>query len=218
MASMVSNGSDNVDVAVRPGSGGFVLAHIRELSAKESPNSFTTSTKYMTWHPIPQASAEAHGMPSSENLVAIWSARQGERGPQLVETPLVHVPRCRLEVTSLSEMSPRGGAGGGKIERVALPGDVFRSLLSHSVPPDGATTAPRHFDDDSNWVFSRCLLAEFSGLGEQEANRMSEEGRLCCWASVVAMRDGDQQSWDLGVVVHRVLTHRRSVSGGCRCV
>ncbi|KAK0632760.1 hypothetical protein B0T14DRAFT_419508 [Immersiella caudata] len=133
-------------------------------------------------------------------------------------TPLVHIPHCRLEVMSFPDLSPRGAGAAGMIERVALPGAVFRSLLSQVALPGGVAEAiPRHFDDEEEWVFSRCLLAEFSGLGEQEASQMSEEGKLCCWASLVAMRDGDQQGWDIGVVVHKVFSHRRSEPGRCRC-
>lgn len=45
-----------------------------------------------------------------------------------------------------------------------------------------------HFDDADEWVFSRCLLADFTGFREDEAEALSTAagaGRLCCWASVV---------------------------------
>ncbi|KAL2170759.1 hypothetical protein VTG60DRAFT_4414 [Thermothelomyces hinnuleus] len=45
-----------------------------------------------------------------------------------------------------------------------------------------------HFDDADDWVFSRCLLADFTGFREDEAEVLSAQGRLCCWASVVLQR------------------------------
>jgi hypothetical protein len=43
----------------------------------------------------------------------------------------------------------------------------------------------RHFDDAADWVFSRCLLADFTSFRDDEADALSSQGRLCCWASVV---------------------------------
>ncbi|KAK0657055.1 hypothetical protein B0T16DRAFT_452551 [Cercophora newfieldiana] len=211
---MVSVANPVDDTAIHPNLDGLVLAHIPGLSTKEPPpNSIATSTQHMNWCAIPQAAAEAQGMPSSENLVAMWSAQ--EEGPSsLRATPMVHIPHCRLEVTSFPDLSPRRGGPAGKIERVALPGHVFRWLLSQANLPDATAAVPRHFDDDEEWVFSRCVLAEFSDLGEDEAARASEAGELCCWASLVAMRDGDQRAWDIGVLVHKVFASRRP---GCRC-
>jgi hypothetical protein len=204
---------------VRPSGNGLVIANIQEILAKAPPNTVTTSIRCMKWQPFPRAAAGTRGMPLSENLVALWSTEPGETpGSDLVTTPLVHIPNCRLEVTSFPDLSSRGGGVAGKIERVALPGAVFRSLLSQTALLGGVTeTIPRHFDDDEEWVFSRCLLAEFSGLGEQEASRMSDEGKLCCWASLVAMREGEQRAWDIGVVVHRIFSRGLLGLEGCGC-
>ncbi|KAH6650394.1 hypothetical protein F5144DRAFT_543447 [Chaetomium tenue] len=149
--------------------------------------------------------------------------------------PLMHFPHCRLEITTFP--TPNGP---GKLEQIALPGSLVRTLLSrfetdlqqhqeeeyqyqqqrqqhrrtpspspaaaaaskpHSPPSPPTTTttttpttAPRpvriqpHFDDAADWVFSRCLLADFTGFREDEAEALSTAagaGRLCCWASVV---------------------------------
>ncbi|KAL2161682.1 hypothetical protein VTH06DRAFT_8244 [Thermothelomyces fergusii] len=45
-----------------------------------------------------------------------------------------------------------------------------------------------HIDDADDWVFSRCLLADFTGFREEDAEALSSQGRLCCWASVVLER------------------------------
>lgn len=148
--------------------------------------------------------------------------------------PLMHFPHCRLEISTFP--TPNGP---GKLEQIALPGSLVRTLLSrfetdlqqhqeeeyqyqqqrqqyrrtpspspatskpHSPPSPQTTTtttttatptAPRpiriqpHFDDAADWVFSRCLLADFTGFREDEAEALSTAagaGRLCCWASVV---------------------------------
>jgi len=224
------NNSDEVEVIPCPESRRVVLAHIRELVTKSPPNIFTTSLEDVRWKPISQTNSEAHRMPTPYNLVAMWSAQQ-QREPQhvtsMITTPLVHIPRCRLEVSTFPDLSWQGGAGAGKIERFALSGELVRSLISQIPLPNTAATVTRHFDDDHDWTYSRCLLADFSGLDEHEAAEMSEQGRLCCWVSVVAMREADGEKWDIGVVVHRVLTHCRSGSGsgsgpasgsgGCSC-
>jgi hypothetical protein len=152
--------------------------------------------------------------------------------------PLMHFPHCRLEITTIP--TPNGP---GKLEQIALPGALVRTLLSRfesdlqqqqeeeyqyqqqrqphrstsrtpSPPPPSSasrksrtahspspaplptttTAVPRpvriqpHFDDSAEWVFSRCLLADFTGFREDEAEALSTAagaGRLCCWASVV---------------------------------
>ncbi|KXX73222.1 hypothetical protein MMYC01_210480 [Madurella mycetomatis] len=94
-----------------------------------------------------------------------------------------------------------------------------------------------HFDDNDDWVASRCLLADFTGFCEDEAEALSSQGRLCCWASVVlqpvaetgldagggdttsggagASAGGDVK-WELGFVVHRVGV-RDPGRGWCEC-
>jgi hypothetical protein len=78
-----------------------------------------------------------------------------------------------------------------------------------------------HADDGAEWVYSRCLLVDFTGFCEDEAEALSAQGRLCCWASVVLhpvveQADGTTVTWDLGFVVHRVGV-RDPESGWCEC-
>ncbi|KAK3300732.1 uncharacterized protein B0H64DRAFT_449140 [Chaetomium fimeti] len=158
-------------------------------------------------------------------------------------SPLMHFPHCRLEITTFP--TPNGP---GKLEQIALPGALVRTLLSRfesdlqqqedqyqqhqqrhhhhnhqstpHTPPSPPTTSSSspsppttktkphpaltrgaaerrrpvriqpHFDDAADWVFSRCLLADFTGFREDEADALSTAagaGRLCCWASVVLL-------------------------------
>lgn len=188
----------------------IVLAHVRELSRSSSktssqqPGTYATSTRHARWQALPPSTAEAHGIPASaaDSVVAMWDVTDQRRPrshittePALQPTPLIHIPHCRLEITEFEH--------GGMIERVALPRAVVHTMLSRLPLPDGM--GPRHFDDDDEWVFSRCLLSDFSGLDAAEAAWLSSQGRLCCWASVVLMRHGDRGVWDLVVVAHRVL-------------
>lgn len=245
---------------------------------------------------------------------ADMEARQQSTPPRLM-----HFPHCRLEITTFPNPSatPTTTANGSstppplplsdsncKIEQVALPGPLVRTLLSRfesevpaaaaaprrrqpspppsqlstvtssspptSLPPPLASSSSssaaaaasalpppaarkrerririqRHFDDDADWVFSRCLLADFTGLREDEADALSARGRLCCWASVVLRpleddesesvgfglgerdgegdgegdgdeEDGEEGLWELGFVVHRVGV-RDPESGWCEC-
>ena len=179
--------------------------------------------------------------------------------------PLMHFPHCRLEITSLSLPRDDGASeSAGKVEQIALPGALVRTLLSrfeegHAHPaqlprrqqtddePAALPTAhgsgektrrrsrprreqqltiQRHFDDADDWVFSRCLLADFTGFREDEAEILSAQGRLCCWASVVLRPRGDLEedaseeaaegAWELGFVVQRVGV-RDPGSGWCEC-
>jgi len=157
----------------------------------------------------------------------------------------MHFPHCRLEITTSPFPTDTG-----KLERVALPGALVRTLLSrfesdlqrqqrrkqqeqpqpprhqqhqqHQQEPTQSTLAHRpptrsrgknkktsrnathqyqqqrqrrqqpsrpvriqpHFDDTDDWVFSRCILGDFTGFREDEAEALSAQGRLCCWASV----------------------------------
>lgn len=200
----------------------IVLAHVRELSrsspkgSSQPPGTYGTSTRHARWQALPSSTVEAHGIPASaaDSVVAMWDVTDQRRPrshaatePAPQPTPLIHIPHCRLEITEFEH--------GGMIERVALPRAVVHTMLSRLPLPDGM--GPRHFDDDDEWVFSRCLLSDFSGLDADEAAWLSSQGRLCCWASVVLMRHGDRGVWDLGVVVHRVLADRETGSGRCAC-
>ena len=201
----------------------FVLAHIQELSAKTAPDAeYVTSTKQATWCPVPEARADVHGIPSSatgDNLVAMWRAilRQPGQQPTViapqVSTPLIHIPSCRLDVDELRAFEHV------KLERVALPRTIVQTLLSHMVlPRDAQVIGQPHFDDSDEWVYSRCLLADFSGMAEDEATLLSNEGRLCCWVSVVLTRsDHGEQTWDLCFVVHKILARRDPQTGRCCC-
>lgn len=201
----------------------FVLAHVQELSAKTAPDAeYVTSTQQATWYPVPEARAEAHGIPSSatgDNLVAMWrtTLRQPDQQPAViapqVSTPLIHIPNCRLDVDEFRVFEHV------KLERVALPRAIVQTLLSHMVLPcETQAIGLSHFDDSNEWVYSRCLLADFSGMAEDEAALLSDEGRLCCWASVVLTQsDHGGQPWDLCFVVHKILAHRDPETGRCCC-
>ena len=87
-------------------------------------------------------------------------------------------------------------------------------------------TIQRHFDDADDWVFSRCLLADFTGFREDEAEILSAQDRLCCWASVVlqprvdveedSSEEAGEGAWELRFVVQRVGV-RDPGSGWCEC-
>lgn len=225
-----------------------------------------------------------------------------EQTPDAMPPPLMHFPHCRLEITTPSSdffptgfrspddtLAPTGsGSGLGKIEQVALPGTLVRSLLARleeqmalslsssslqlppqsqqdaTLPPPSSSTLPRpprsptvsrttrrrtttrppqqrqepqaptqpyfhpHPDDTRDWVFSRCLLADFTDFREDEAAALSQSGSLCCWASVVLHplhqdvqperggQRGGRAIWDLGFVVHRVGV-RDPDGGWCEC-
>jgi hypothetical protein len=96
-------------------------------------------------------------------------------------------------------------------------------------------TIQRHFDDGDEWVYSRCLLADYTNFREDEAEVLSEHGRLCCWASVLLRplplphrseeeEEGEGEGgsgsgdgrWELEFVVQRVGV-RDPESGWCGC-
>jgi hypothetical protein len=191
----------------------------------------------------------------------------------------MHFPHCRLDITHIPSTHNDGTASAsspGKIEQIALPGALVRTLLSlfeetqqpsFPGPPSPPATSPppsppssssslsnasssgddrerkttfstsvapnpllrmriqRHLDDADDWVFSRCLLADFTGFREDEAEAMSAQGQLCCWANVVvqplpqSQPQGEQQGvrmWELGFVVQRVGVTDQG-SGWCEC-
>jgi hypothetical protein len=95
------------------------------------------------------------------------------------------------------------------MELLGLPGTIVRSLLAElRPPPDSSGLGPgwllEHFDDGDDWVYTRCLLSDFTDMSEAEASVLSTEGRLCCWASVGMKRENGTEGWDLTVMVHRV--------------
>ncbi|KAK3355452.1 hypothetical protein B0H65DRAFT_48346 [Neurospora tetraspora] len=221
-----------------------VLAHSREL---EPHRPVATSMQDITWCPMQESpqSEDDVTRSSPELLVAVWPTTSTDgrsRQPsqsvgisESIETPFIHMPRCKLSITSFDDIhqheplpavgrgGPYPGHGSIKIEQVALPRAVVQGFLSGVRLPNGLAgidpeiAFPRHFDDDDEWVQSRCILSDFSELEEDEAARLSSEERLCCWGSIVLTRDNDGHGWDLGFVVHRVLTQRDPVTGTCAC-
>ncbi|KAK4647980.1 uncharacterized protein QC761_106110 [Podospora bellae-mahoneyi] len=139
---------------------------------------------------------------------------------QLMTTALIHVPHCYLHVTS---HTPASHHAPGLFERIGLPRSLVQGFLSTIALPSSTadvvglnhhhhhdaaadfelvTSAVPHMDDQNDWVFSRCLLADFTGFGEEAAATLSRQGRLCCWISVVL--DDRSGVWDLHFVVHKV--------------
>lgn len=216
---MVSAGSTDMAALVsQPPSNGFIVAHIQELetaaaTSKPRPSrQHTSSIALALWQPFADS--------PNDYLAAIWPpSRRHPRSASTTATttPLVHIPHCRLEVASVHDP-----AHPAKIEQVALPRRTVQAFLSSLPLPPGSSPPPAaaaHFDDASEWVYSRCLLADFSEFGEDEAARLSAQGRMCCWASVVLMRDAaGEGAWDLGFVVHKVFAHRSPDGTGCGCV
>ncbi|KAK0624803.1 hypothetical protein B0T17DRAFT_654661 [Bombardia bombarda] len=151
-----------------------------------SPNNDTNNTNFSiisaqtalsqtaTWH--------ASSPPPSSLLVATWPAdprqnKQQQPSPThtaaVATTPFIHISHCKLDITRFDEVpsSPFNDSN-NKLERVALPRSTVQTFLSseHLTLPLGSGASVRpHFDDDDEWVYSRCLLADFSGLGEEEA-------------------------------------------------
>ncbi|KAK3395418.1 hypothetical protein B0T20DRAFT_34405 [Sordaria brevicollis] len=219
-----------------------VLAHSREL---EPHQPVSTSMQDIAWCPMQDSPHSEDDVTTSfpELLVAVWPTTTSTRSTdgrsrqpsqsvsvsESIDTPLIHIPQCKLSVTNFDDIrqplpaagrgGPYSGHGSIKVEQVALPRAVVQQFMSGIRLPNGLAADvafPRHFDDDDEWVQSRCILSDFSELEEEEAARLSSEERLCCWGSLVLSRDGDH-GWDLGFVVHRVLTQRDPVTGSCGC-
>ncbi|KAK0730959.1 hypothetical protein B0H67DRAFT_563426 [Lasiosphaeris hirsuta] len=211
----------------QPPSTGFIVAHIQELEAATAtskprrPRQHTTSMALALWQPFAES--------PNDHLAAIWPPSHRPRSAPAAPaplvhiphhprsapaapTPLVHIPHCRLKVASVHDP-----AHPAKVEQVALPRRTVQAFLSGIPLPPGSLPAAAHFDDASEWVYSRCLLADFSEFGEDEASHLSAQGRMCCWASVVLMRDAAESAWDLGFVVHKVFAHRSPDGSGCGC-
>ncbi|KAK4192863.1 hypothetical protein QBC35DRAFT_204800 [Podospora australis] len=145
-------------------------------------------------------------------------------------TAFIHIPYCKLDVGIASRFpSTNNTMAPVHVERVGLPRTLvqeFRARINLPLSPtDGAVlrseTTP-HFDDDDEWVYSRCVMSDFTGVGEDEAAALSRQGSLCCWASIVLeQRHTEGQtspSWDLGFILHRVGVCTRdpsSKTGGC---
>ncbi|KAL2154541.1 hypothetical protein VTH82DRAFT_3217 [Thermothelomyces myriococcoides] len=120
-------------------------------------------------------------------------ARQSQQHQQLQQSPAhsqIHRPRPGRD---------EGNRKGNKKQGTTA------SATRHSHPhPQPRAPQPRHnghkagchpririqphIDDSDDWVFSRCLLADFTGFREDDAEFLSSQGRLCCWASVVLQK------------------------------
>ncbi|KAK3941139.1 hypothetical protein QBC46DRAFT_383768 [Diplogelasinospora grovesii] len=212
-----------------------------ELSREVS--TMATSMQHVTWQPLGSVVREAFTdyTESQEILVAYWDSSQDQHladhdltitsqgqsfQPRFLpgdpSTPIIHISQCRLDISRCDELSRLTSQSvssyssiENRLERVALPGSVVRSFLSHLAFPRGtAVRNTPHFDDGDEWVYTRCLLADFTGLSEAQATNLSSRGNLSCVASVVLMRDRDSADndtsaeWDLMFVVHKVLPHR----------
>lgn len=174
---------------------------------------YTQANMATSWRPLP----DMHGRFEDTRLVMMFSTRD-QRARQnnvdrddIDQTPFIFVP-CQLDISICEELSGESGhssSGHEKLECVGLPGDFVRGFLSgplplwHGVPVrDGLGAA--HFDDDHPWVFSRCIMEGFSGMGSEEAAVLSRDGLLGCWASVTLTRQASGR-WDLGFLIHRLV-------------
>ncbi|KAK3393428.1 hypothetical protein B0H63DRAFT_443674 [Podospora didyma] len=225
--------------------GSFPLAQVCELipaggaTSLPAAASETPSLQDVVWHHVPSDpvyqsfSRSASSSPESQLLVALWPTNTAADEQSPIDdfdvagstgTPLIHISPCSLDVSSALSPSRAGASAGARprgcdVERVALPSAIVQAVLSQIELPRGLTTYDLmpHLDDANELVYTRCLLTDFTNVDPNHAAALSQEGRLCCWASVVLMlREG--VVWDLGFVVHRVLTHRDPETGLCPCV
>ncbi|KAK4210321.1 hypothetical protein QBC37DRAFT_428996 [Rhypophila decipiens] len=186
-----------------------------QMQSSPSPPIGITSAEYtqeaMTtrWQPLPNT----HDGTEETRLVMIFTTRdpRARWANQEAQTPFVFVP-CQLDISpceGLSEQLGLSRTGHGKLECVGLPGDIVRAVLSGPLPLWHGTAVRdelgvSHFDDEDPWAFSRCIMADFSGMGSEEAALLSREGRLGCWASVTLTRQASGR-WDLGFLIHRLV-------------
>ena len=101
---------------------------------------------------------------------------------------------------------------------------------SRQLPSQQKVCIRPHFDDQDDWVYSRCILTDFTALSADDAEYWSQNNNLCCWARVSLRRccdkagrigedtaDGDDSSqWELEFIVQRVGL-RHPTSGWCEC-
>ncbi|KAK4222565.1 hypothetical protein QBC38DRAFT_518910, partial [Podospora fimiseda] len=106
-----------------------------------------------------------------------------------------------------------------EIEEVAIHRDVVSGFLSHLRLPSSESGGGQgkmisHYDDEDEWVYSRCTLAGFTEMSRDEATFLSNNGMLCCWTTVVlSPREEGEGEWDLGFVIHRVAHCTESLEG-----
>ncbi|KAM7200179.1 hypothetical protein V8F20_005397 [Naviculisporaceae sp. PSN 640] len=162
-----------------------------------------------SWHPLP----DTDDSPQETRVVMMFATGCQRTSHNNVDpaTPFIFVP-CQLDISSCEQFSGQSGSSSScveKLECVGLPGDFVRAFLSGVLLPGGGMSdsdqlGAAHFDDDDPWVFSRCIMTDFSGMGSEEAAFLSREGRLGCWASVTLTRQASG-TWDLGFLIHRLV-------------
>ncbi|KAK4129051.1 hypothetical protein N657DRAFT_676736 [Parathielavia appendiculata] len=168
---------------------------------------------------------------------AASTTSQGKLEQVALPGPLVRTFLSRFESEQLLVFSEAGGPHSASPPSPSpspspSPTTSSSNTSSTAKPSERRVQVQRHFDDGDDWVFSRCLLADFTGFRDDEAEVLSAQGRLCCWASVVLQpqqRPREQQQrqqheglgqvqgkWELGFVVHRVGV-RDPETGWCEC-
>lgn len=187
----------------------------RPMQNSLSPPDGITAVDYMrggtatSWHPLP----DTRGSPQETRLVMMFATRgQGASHNNVdAQAPFIFVP-CQLDISNCDELSEQLGSSPPAVEKlecVGLPGDFVRAFLSGIMLPrrgmtEGDQLGAAHFDDGDPWVFSRCIMADFSGMSSEEAAFLSRDGRLGCWASVTLTRQASG-TWDLGFLIHRLV-------------
>lgn len=160
-----------------------------------------------SWQPLPRDSNT-----DQVRLVMMFATgRQHYNSAARDQTPFVFFP-CHLDISPFEGVPQHLGLGSftsdsGKLESVAIPGDMVGRFLSRPLPlwqGRSVMLGSAHFDDNDTWVFSRCTLAGFSEMSSYEAETLSRTGRLGCWASVTLTRQASGR-WDLGFLVHRLV-------------
>ena len=160
-----------------------------------------------SWQPLPGS-----GNADQTRLVMIFATGgQHNNSAPRDQTPFIFFP-CQLDIRPFEDVPQHLGLGphtsdGGKLESVAIPGDMVQGFLSGRLPlwqGRSVMLGSAHFDDNDAWVFSRCTLAGFSEMGSCEAETLSRTGRLGCWASVTLTRQACGR-WDLGFLIHRLV-------------
>lgn len=158
-----------------------------------------------SWQPLPGS-----GNTDQARLVMMFAVGEPHNNSAARDqTPFVFFP-CQLDISPLQDgqdIPQHPTSNSGKLESVAIPGDMVRGFLSGPLPLwQGrlVVLGPAHFDDSDAWVFSRCTLAGFSEMGSYEAETLSGTGRLGCWASVTLTRQACGR-WYLGFLIHRLV-------------
>lgn len=188
------------------------MQHLSTLSSGITIAEYTQGDMAASWHPLPAAGSDQDEQDEQLVMMLATRDRRGRRNNGDTRTPFIFLP-CRLHVSPCDAPSEQfqtpSSSFQGKLESVALPGDVVRGFLSGSLPRWRGRSVrdqlgPAHFDDEDAWVFSRCIMADFSGMSDDEAANISSQGRLGCWASVTLTQQASGR-WDLGFLIHRLV-------------